>query len=111
MSNLEDLLAFHMRAAGLPTPVRELAFAKPRRWRMDFAWPEHMLAIEVDGGTWTSGRHSRGAGIEGDAEKACAAAILGWRVMRVTGGMVKDGRALEWARRALLANEATADAA
>lgn len=29
MSHLDDLLAFHLRAAGLPTPVRELAFAKP----------------------------------------------------------------------------------
>jgi len=105
MSHLEDLLAFHLRAAGLPTPVRELAFAKPRRWRFDYAWPDRMLALEVDGATWTGGRHSRGAGIEGDAEKACAAAVAGWRVLRVTGDMVKDGRALEWARRALVGDE------
>ena len=101
MSRLEDLFAFHLRATGLPTPVRELAFASPRRWRFDFAWPAAMVAIEIDGGTWTNGRHNRGGGIEGDAEKACAAAVAGWRVLRVTGCMVRDGRALEWARRAL----------
>ena len=101
MSQLEDLFAFQLRVARLPTPVRELTFAKPRRWRHDFAWPEHMLALEVDGGTWTNGRHSRGAGFEKDCEKACAAAVAGWRVLRVTGDMVRDGRGLEWARRAL----------
>ncbi len=105
MSHLEDLLAFHLRAAGLPTPVREMAFAKPRRWRFDFAWPEQMLALEVDGGSWTGGRHARGAGIAQDCEKACAAAILGWRVLRVDGDQVRDGRALEWARKALLGDE------
>jgi len=106
MSHLEDLLAFQLRAAGLPTPVRELAFAKPRRWRFDFCWPAHSLALEVDGGSWTGGRHTRGAGVAADCEKACEAAIRGWRVLRVDGDQVRDGRALEWVRRALLDAEA-----
>ena len=101
MSHLEDILAFQLRAVGLPTPEREHRFAKPRRWRFDFSWPDRLLALEVDGGTWTNGRHSRGKGVEADCEKACHAAILGWRVLRVTGDQVRDGRAVKWAEAAL----------
>ena len=96
MSVLEETLAFQIRAAKLPEPVRELRFAASlkRRFRFDFAWPEHMVACEVDGATWSGGRHSRGSGIERDAEKYSIAAVLGWRVLRVTKSMVKDGGAL-----------------
>ena len=54
-----------------------------------------MLAVEIDGGTWVSGRHTRGAGFERDCEKLNTAVLLGWRVLRFTTGMVLDGRALE----------------
>lgn len=101
MSALEDQLEYQIRLAKLPEPVRELRFAKPRRWRFDLSWEDHMLACEVDGATWSGGRHARGSGIEADAEKQSAAAILGWRVLRVTGAHVKDGRALQWIEQAL----------
>ena len=107
MSHLEELLASHIQAAGLPTPVRELPFAKPRRFRFDFAWPDQMLALEIDGATWANGRHNRGSGVASDCEKASFAAILGWRLLRVNGNQVLDGRALEWARRALGSEENT----
>lgn len=93
-SALEEALALQIRLARLPPPVRELAFAKPRRWRFDYAWPDLRLALEVDGGTWSNGRHTRAAGFERDCEKLNAAAALGWRVLRVTGAMIHDGRAL-----------------
>jgi very-short-patch-repair endonuclease len=100
-SVLEDLLAWQLHAWGLPEPVRELVFAPPRRWRLDFAWPEARVAVEVDGGTWTGGRHVRGAGIEADCAKFSEAAVLGWRVLRVTGDMVRHGQAADLVRRAL----------
>jgi very-short-patch-repair endonuclease len=100
-SVLESLLAWQVHAMGLPEPVRELVFAPPRRWRLDFAWPEAWVAVEVDGGTWTGGRHVRGAGIEADCEKVSEAAVLGWRVLRVTGDMVRSGRAVMLVGRAL----------
>ena len=87
-------MAWQIKVSGLPDPTRELRFAPPRRWRFDFAWPDLMVALEVDGGTWTRGRHSRPGGFEADCEKLNAAASLGWRVLRVTGDMVRDGRAL-----------------
>jgi very-short-patch-repair endonuclease len=82
-------------AIGLPAPQTELRFAPPRRWRFDLAWPDRKLACEVDGAIWTQGRHTRGAGVERDMEKYNAAALDGWRVLRVSTGMVRDGRALK----------------
>lgn len=51
---------------------------------MDYAWPDYMIALEVDGGVWIRGRHSRGSGMIGDMEKYNHAACDGWRVLRVT---------------------------
>jgi very-short-patch-repair endonuclease len=63
-----------------PTP--EHYFAKPRRWRFDFAFVDQKVALEVEGGVWTGGRHTRGAGFLKDMEKYNTAAMLGWRIVR-----------------------------
>lgn len=73
-----------LRHHGLPDPVAEHRFHPTRRWRFDYCWPTHRVALEVDGGIYTGGRHTRGAGTEGDHEKFNEAAVLGWRVLRVT---------------------------
>lgn len=77
------LEALVWRGVGIPEPTRELVFAPPRRWRFDFAWPAHMVALEVEGGVWIRGRHTRGTGFVRDMEKYNAAAVLGWSVLRV----------------------------
>lgn len=96
-------LAGQARMAGLPAPVREYRFAVElrRRWRFDLAWPDHWLAVEVDGGTWVGGRHTSGQGFEQDCVKLNEALCLGWRVLRVTPRHVKSGEALGWLERAL----------
>lgn len=100
--SLEDELLLQITAAGLPAPIREYPFCPGRRYRADFSYPEHgKILIEVEGGIWTNGRHSRGAGLTADAEKYNAASCLGWRLIRVTGDMIHDGRALAWVERAL----------
>ena len=73
-----------LKRAKLPAPVAELRFAPPRRWRFDYAWPVYNLALEVEGGVWTRGRHTRGKGAIADMEKYNAAVIAGWRLLRVT---------------------------
>jgi very-short-patch-repair endonuclease len=89
-------------AIGLPTPTPEYRFHPTRRWRFDFAWPHHKLALEVEGGVFIRGRHSRGAGMVKDMEKYGEAAILGWRVLRVTPKQVRDGSALTLVERAFV---------
>lgn len=79
----------------------ELAFHPKRKWRFDLAWPDHKVAVEIDGGSWVGGRHTSGSGFEADCEKLSEAAALGWRVLRVTPKMVKDGRAVDVILRAL----------
>lgn len=82
VSRFERLL----RSVGLPAPVREHRFHPVRRWRFDYAWIEHKVALEVEGGVWTGGRHTRGAGFIKDMEKLNAATVAGWRVVRVVPG-------------------------
>lgn len=65
-------------------PECEHRFSPPRRWRFDYAWPAARLALEVEGGVWTGGRHTRGSGFVRDLEKYNRATVLGWRVLRVT---------------------------
>lgn len=100
-SDLEDTLYLHIRAAGLPLPKREYTFAAPRRFRFDFCWERQMVAVEVEGGIWTRGRHIQPAGFVKDLEKYNIACLLGFRVFRVTSKMVRDGSALALIEQAL----------
>lgn len=102
MSQLEAEFEFHLRAARLAFGcLSEFKFHPTRRWRFDFAWPEKKLAVEIEGGVWTGGRHTRGKGFSEDCEKYSEAAVLGWRIIRVTGDQVRSGKAIQWVGRAL----------
>lgn len=101
MSKIEELFALHCRAHKVPTPEREHRFHPTRKWRMDFAWPDAKVAAEIEGGVWTGGRHTRGSGFTADAEKYNEAALLGWRVLRFTGPMVRSGDAIATVVKAL----------
>lgn len=67
----------------LPRPVAEHRFHETRDWRFDYAWVAQRVALEVDGGAFASGRHTRGAGFRRDLEKRNAAVVAGWRVLHV----------------------------
>lgn len=87
--------------AGLPTPVAEYRFHETRKWRFDWAFVVARLAVEVEGGAFVNGRHTRGVGFVKDTEKYAEALILGWRVLRVTPKQIADGTALTWVDRIL----------
>ena len=95
ISNLEQSLLWHIQAFRLPDPILEHAFHPKRRWRFDFAWPERKVAVEVEGGTWSDGRHTTGSGFEKDCEKYNQATLLGWKVFRFTSGMIESGEAIK----------------
>ena len=100
-SALEAELALQIRALDLPEPVREYQAITGRKFRFDFAWLEHRLLVEVNGGTYTKGAHSTGRGIARDYEKANLATLDGWRVLMFDGKAVKSGVAVEVIRQAL----------
>ena len=62
----------------------EHIFSPGRRWRIDFAIVDLKIGIEIEGGVWANGRHTRGKGFIEDMEKYNAAVTLGWVILRFT---------------------------
>lgn len=95
---LANLLKWH----GISGFEREYRFAPPRRWRADLAFLEPIrLLVEVNGGGWIAGRHSREPGMSNDAQKQNTAQLLGWTVLVFTPSMIDSGEAVETIRKAL----------
>ena len=95
------LLDEQCRTNGLPVGVAELMFHDERDWRFDRAWPDLGLAVEIEGGIYSGGRHTRGYGYEQDLVKYAEATVMGWRILRVSTGHVSRGRAVAWLRQAM----------
>jgi very-short-patch-repair endonuclease len=94
-SDAEVIFLRQIRMAGLPPVVTQHRFAAPeRKWRADFAFLAERIIIEVEGGGWVEGRHTRPLGFEDDCVRQNWAVNHGWRYLRVTPKMVEDGRAL-----------------
>ena len=68
----------------------EYRFCSPRRFRFDFANLDSKVAIEVQGGIFSQGRHSRGSGLVKEYEKMNLAAGLGWRVFYLSTATIGD---------------------
>lgn len=93
------------RAHGIPIPEQEYPFHDKRKWRFDYAWRPYLffrgVALEIQGGLFTHGRHTRGAALVSEYQKLNEAQLLGWVVLLVTPQQVKDGSVFELVRRAL----------
>ena len=74
------------RSLGGPGLTPEFRFDPERRWRADFAHVESRTLIEIEGGIFLAGggRHNRASGFAADTEKYLEAALVGWRVLRLT---------------------------
>jgi len=83
-----------VKASGLPEPTLEFKFHDTRRWRVDCCFVADKLAVEIEGGVWTQGRHTRGSGFVKDMEKYNALAKYGYHLMRFTPDQVESGYAL-----------------
>lgn len=89
---------------GLPSPEVEYKFHPTRKWRFDFAWPSQKIAVEIEGGIWTGGRHTRGLGFLKDMEKYNAAGALGFRIFRFTPQELRKGVAQTYLKTVLRAS-------
>ena len=102
MSAAEEEFAIHLRAHKIPFE-REFMFAKSigRKWRADFHIEPDIL-VEIEGGVFVQGRHTRGMAFVGDCEKYNAATLMGYRVFRfVPKQHVQTGLAIETITKAL----------
>jgi very-short-patch-repair endonuclease len=88
-----------LELCGFPPYEKEYRFHPTRKFRFDYAFPDKKLAIEIEGGIWIRGRHTRPIGYAKDCEKYNIAALMGWRVIRVTTGCDLESllRAVHWA--------------
>jgi hypothetical protein len=67
------------------TMEKEYKFCEDRGWRFDYCWPSVKVALEFEGGIFMAkSGHNTAKHYTKDAEKYNRAAILGWRVIRVT---------------------------
>ncbi|PJG67809.1 PDDEXK family nuclease [Acinetobacter seifertii] len=90
----EITLARHLKALKIAFE-QEYKFHAERNWRADFLITATNILIEVEGGIWSNGRHTRGKGYLGDMEKYNAAAVMGFKVLRFDTQQVKSGLAIK----------------
>lgn len=90
----EKILMRDLKALGIGFE-HEYQFHSTRKWRADFLISNTKILVEVEGGIWSKGRHTRGSGYIGDMEKYNAAAILGFQVLRFSTQQVKSGLAIQ----------------
>ena len=87
---------FAANHVGLGPGLRNrLAEHRLQDWRFDLCVPDIRFAVEIEGGGWTRGRHTRGAGFAGDIRKYSAAMRLGWTVYRCDYALIRSGEAYD----------------
>lgn len=86
-SPMESEARLVMIDGGLPTPVlqHEVIDARGRLRRLDFAWPEKMVAAEYDSDEWHAGADA----LRRDREKLAALQDLGWTVVPIVADDVR----------------------
>jgi hypothetical protein len=89
-SPMESEARLVMLDGGLPAPVLQhvIVDALGRYRRVDFAWPEYMVAAEYDSEAWHSGSDA----LRRDREKLAAIQELGWTVIPIVGNDVRSNR-------------------
>jgi very-short-patch-repair endonuclease len=95
-SPMESEARLAMLDGGLPEPVLQhrIIDRDGILWRVDFAWPDRMVAVEYDGYDW----HSSPDALRQDRQKRAALEEIGWRVMSIVSDDVRR-RSTAMARR------------
>ena len=94
VSEGEAILSQHLRTLKIEFE-QEFKFHPTRKWRADFHLKGKKILVEVEGGIWSNGRHTRGKGYLGDLEKYNEATMMGYQVIRFSTEQVKSGKAIE----------------
>lgn len=124
MSAGERLLWFQIVVSKMPRPIYQHKFHSVRKWRVDFAYVDLRIAIEIEGmgrsdvnsktgaqtmrkrcaacGQVPPSAHRTVKGYEEDVLKYNELRMDGWTHLQFTSAMVKDGRALATLERCLV---------
>ncbi|MDC4653046.1 endonuclease domain-containing protein [Acinetobacter baumannii] len=94
VSEGEAMLVQHLKSHKIGFE-QEYKFHPKRKWRADFLITGTKILVEVEGGIWSGGRHTRGKGYIGDMEKYNSAAMMGFTVLRFSTEQVKSGLAVQ----------------
>ena len=102
-SILEEKFALQLQARRVTPPERELKFGLhygPKKrlkvwYRFDFAWPEFMVAVEIQGGVWSGGKHGNPVGIRHHYQKYNQAVLEGWWVLQGDESMLRSCELVE----------------
>ena len=89
VSDYADAFLRFMRSHGVDSFARDYVAIPGRRWKIDLAHVEKKIAVEIHGGTYARGRHSRHEGMQSDLEKERALVAAGWRCIAFTGEEIK----------------------
>lgn len=87
-SGLENKFLLFWNGLGGPDLEKEFKFHPTRKWRSDFAYVPGKILIEVEGGIYGGGRHTRISGFLNDCEKYFEAALAGYVVIRLSDKMI-----------------------
>jgi hypothetical protein len=86
-SELEARVTWWLAAAGLPAPVRQHpVLVQDHRYRVDLAYPDLRIAIELDG--WA--HHGTRGAFDHDRERGNDLELAGWTVLRFTSRSPRD---------------------
>ena len=86
---LEDTFELILKEKNILNYRREYRFHSVRKFRFDFAFPQKMIAIEIQGLLYKKmGGHQTVAGIMRDCEKNLLALQQGWTVISIPGPWV-----------------------
>ena len=90
-SALEELFAQQLALTKLPAPVRQYLYLRGSKHTLDFAWPDHMIGVEVQGMV-----HRIKGTFKNDIKKRVRGLLQGWRILEVDGASIRDDIAVEW---------------
>lgn len=90
-SNLEVLLQDQIEKAGLPVPKYDVCYLIGSKHRLDVAWKDLRLGVEVQGQV-----HRIKGKFHADIVKRVLGQLQGWTVLEVDREAITSGKAIEW---------------
>jgi len=92
-SQIERRFLQQIQTAGLPAPITEFYHLAGRDFRLDFAWPDRRIGVEIQGAA-----HRIKGKFAADIEKRALGLLAGWRVLEIDGRRVRNEVGIGWLR-------------